>query len=1072
MKKQLLSMIFLVLILLCFAFPCAIAETASLTQDGVAVSLTTDKDSYNEYEDIFVVLKIKNTNHFPVEGFSVDWRYPDGYFPDHEVEDVGKSLDPAEEMLITINLTNGRKPPVLPQTGDDTNIAGWIVLLISSFIGILFFLGNKKCRRFNCMLLSVMMLTTCFGSLPQSAQAEVEERNILVKKQFAIGDIAASVSASVDYETNIPYTRAQWIAKLVERFGYVPVETLTPSYTDIAGTTYEKEIEAAAVHNLIPFSEGEFLPDEIATREFAAATAIRFLGFAMGEELQCDDSAQLTTPQEDQIAVDIGLMSLIGNQFYPNRYLSQSEATQIEEVIDEVLQSTEHTGSGGKGITFAEGVIVLPDDLEYQENGNKVIVEPTEETRGLQSGDVFVIGNHSAYKVQSVYVEDNSIVIEYSVPELEEIIDAVDIFGEGYLDFSQFIPAAGVTVNNNSAMRMRAGVLDTPDAKVSLDGDIDLGGNWKVKYGVSFEAKKVYYCFDIETHLITGWFTDEKVLDIKNVYLKLDVAGDVGASIERAFGDDGKLYKSPNPLFKEISLGYVPIVGADGFGALVEINLIATLDGSFTIQFDWGGLVGAQILNNNLRKITDLDTGLTAALAGEFKVGPELFAVAELFDHKLISFGLEIGAKAKGEVAWRLDGALVCIDGTAGVYGKLTALERTIIKEKLNLSGSWDFLDHDFLKGHWENLIKVDECTYNKAVIRGTVAEAGDRTKFIKDAKIRVYDAGNSLEAEQKSDNKGEYTVTVPSGTHVLQVSKSGYIPFEVRVTMDTEEERFIETLLMVAGEENTDETGTIGGRITNALSGAAVSDAKVTIRKNWNVVDGTVVKTLTTDADGNYSVTLPLGNYTVMLEKEGFVSTHINIAVAQGTDMNKHGTMVPKDESGTDVEGEDTSALRVVLTWGSTPSDLDSHMRGPTLTNDGQFHIYYSNKSYTENGSDQAYLDVDDTTSYGPETITVYNVQEGGTFSYYVHDFTNRAESDSVEMSNSGAQAKVYRGNTLLETYNIPTSQTGTVWHVFDYNADTQKLSKVNLFSSESDADAVGSVVRSRMIIISPDKK
>lgn len=57
----------------------------------------------------------------------------------------------------------------------------------------------------------------------------------------------------------------------------------------------------------------------------------------------------------------------------------------------------------------------------------------------------------------------------------------------------------------------------------------------------------------------------------------------------------------------------------------------------------------------------------------------------------------------------------------------------------------------------------------------------------------------------------------------------------------------------------------------------------------------------------------------------------------------------------------ENLDGLRVVLTWGKTPEDLDSHMIFPGN------NIFFGNQKGTD-----AELDVDDTDSYGPETITL----------------------------------------------------------------------------------------------------
>jgi hypothetical protein len=57
---------------------------------------------------------------------------------------------------------------------------------------------------------------------------------------------------------------------------------------------------------------------------------------------------------------------------------------------------------------------------------------------------------------------------------------------------------------------------------------------------------------------------------------------------------------------------------------------------------------------------------------------------------------------------------------------------------------------------------------------------------------------------------------------------------------------------------------------------------------------------------------------------------------------------------------------MRIVLTWGERPADLDSHITYPGN------HIFFRSKKGTD-----ANLDVDDTTSFGPETITLERKHE-----------------------------------------------------------------------------------------------
>ncbi|HDR9507932.1 TPA: tetratricopeptide repeat protein [Burkholderia cepacia] len=112
---------------------------------------------------------------------------------------------------------------------------------------------------------------------------------------------------------------------------------------------------------------------------------------------------------------------------------------------------------------------------------------------------------------------------------------------------------------------------------------------------------------------------------------------------------------------------------------------------------------------------------------------------------------------------------------------------------------------------------------------------------------------------------------------------------------------------------------------------------------------------------------------------------------------------------------------LRVVLTWGATPQDLDSHMAYPGN------HIYFRSKRGAN-----ANLDVDDTDGYGPETVTLERKRDGETYVYAVHDYTDRDNPSTMALSQSQAKVFVYVGESLVRTYYVPRNQSGNLWTVF----------------------------------------
>jgi uncharacterized protein YfaP (DUF2135 family) len=146
----------------------------------------------------------------------------------------------------------------------------------------------------------------------------------------------------------------------------------------------------------------------------------------------------------------------------------------------------------------------------------------------------------------------------------------------------------------------------------------------------------------------------------------------------------------------------------------------------------------------------------------------------------------------------------------------------------------------------------------------------------------------------------------------------------------------------------------------------------------------------------------------------------------------------------------EELDGMRIVLSWGSAPEDLDSH-----LSYQGGYVCYY------QKDASQANLDVDDTDSYGPETITITKKIEGKKYVYAVHNFSNRESANNANLSKiSNAKVYVYIGNTLIRTYVPQFGKTGTVWipFIIDENGN---LVDVGDFKNATSWEGVRSILR-----------
>ncbi len=203
-------------------------------------------------------------------------------------------------------------------------------------------------------------------------------------------------------------------------------------------------------------------------------------------------------------------------------------------------------------------------------------------------------------------------------------------------------------------------------------------------------------------------------------------------------------------------------------------------------------------------------------------------------------------------------------------------------------------------------------------------------------------------------------------------------------------------------------------GMIKSTTTGSGVSRAELRFRKGTLTV-GNIEATTTTDGFGDYNVKLDPGDYTVEVQCVGYTTEFFPVMVSFNDEVKIDDIFISP------MLGQ--GQIRIVLEWGSAPSDLDSHLEGTSSSGAG-IRVDYTNKSESRGGQKIAELDLDDTSAFGPETTTIYD--GGGTYHFYVIDFTG-----SGTMSNSGAVVKIYTegSSTPIEVHVCPG--LGNYWDV-----------------------------------------
>jgi hypothetical protein len=195
----------------------------------------------------------------------------------------------------------------------------------------------------------------------------------------------------------------------------------------------------------------------------------------------------------------------------------------------------------------------------------------------------------------------------------------------------------------------------------------------------------------------------------------------------------------------------------------------------------------------------------------------------------------------------------------------------------------------------------------------------------------------------------------------------------------------------------------------TDADTGKPIKEALVAIENTGSTrtdMDGLAVFPIVND-----------GKHTFIFQKEGYVTTKDTFNVTLSSIFsNKYS--IPQIKQ--------IDHIKIILDWGATPADLDAH-----LVKDNGYHISYRD---TKTSLDKtAWLDKDAVSGYGPETVTVTQIDKRAVYHYYVHNYSNRNTVNNSRLSQSKAAARVYINNRFHAGYQIETGKTGTTWYVLD---------------------------------------
>ena len=267
-----------------------------------------------------------------------------------------------------------------------------------------------------------------------------------------------------------------------------------------------------------------------------------------------------------------------------------------------------------------------------------------------------------------------------------------------------------------------------------------------------------------------------------------------------------------------------------------------------------------------------------------------------------------------------------------------------------------------------------------------------------------------------------------------------------------------------------TDDVATLYGQVTDATNGMPIDGAIITVAGLSGV----------TDYLGNYAITnVPLGSLdaeffgtqtsgpaplSVWFIDQSASGVQTVSASADGYTqyVNEQVVIASSDSVVLDISLSPVltgGELRMVLNWGEYPWDLDAHLITPGIGGDSH-HVYWLMRGSMDSPP-YAILDHDDVWSYGPETITLYQIHPG-IYEYFVYDF-----DETGEIAGCGAVVQIYDDGGLLHTLQVPKTGTGNYWKVCEINGST---GDITIFNRIEDSTPPGYWTDSRQKPSKPD--
>ncbi|MCH5187503.1 MAG: S-layer homology domain-containing protein [Oscillospiraceae bacterium] len=563
-------------------------------------------------------------------------------------------------------------------------------------------------------------------------------------------------------------TREQFMKLLVCALNYDVDSVGGERLPDVDGTSWaDKYILAGLEHGIFSLNDDAlFHPGDELKRGVAVTWIINGIGVDTEAENIFPDIADPKLAHSAAIANKLGLVSGYEDGcFRPEGTLSRAEAAAlIKRIMDYMSRRFALRDDAKNEIVFRDNVVLgtsspttnVPVDADERES--TVTFKYADSTlTELEPGEILFIapcGNFPGGllgKVEEVYTGKNETTIEFSQPELCEVVESMDIsiYASPTMDsFADDGDLRAVKVGGYAALDEKSGfnldfihdsevTLEFEGKTVVINADVDEGTTVTYKTPGFEEKDGLYASLDMGVLVKVDVKLETSLVNVKVFNASADIITDIHALV-------GYSVSGSKEVTYDLSTETIPVAGI--LNVVINSKLVAGANGKFTVEAT-ADLVNTLGMSFDLESgfethnLTDSHANLFADAEGSLEVGPRenvkltLCGIRipiinkTLFDGvSLLSADADMGFGVKGALASNLSAHLtndgltfndsdedelhlcyVCIDGNVydffrgeiGLGDDMADLLKKVTDKKL--SHEFSLPETEFLFWHFSN---------------------------------------------------------------------------------------------------------------------------------------------------------------------------------------------------------------------------------------------------------------------------------------------------------------------------------------------------------------------------------